>query len=142
MKTAYKKIFFDTAPIIYFLERKTEHYADIASLIKTCRESVLVSSAITVMEYLTWPYRAGDAEAVDRFTAFLADYAFTILPIDGRIAEQAAKIRAEYRQFKAMDALQLAAASLSGCDAFLTNDRQLRQFTGLPVLLVDGLRAP
>lgn len=51
----------------------------------------------------------------------------------------AAKIRAKYKGFKAMDALQLATAMISDCDLFLTNDKQLRRFDGLPILVVDDL---
>lgn len=53
------------------------------------------------------------------------------------IAEKAAQIRVEYRDFKAMDALQLAAAICTGCDTFLTNDKQLKQFTGLHCVTVE-----
>lgn len=42
------------------------------------------------------------------------------------IAEQGAKIRGKYENFKAMDALQIASAIVSGCDMFFTNDKQLR----------------
>jgi predicted nucleic acid-binding protein len=41
--------------------------------------------------------------------------------------------------FKAMDALQLAVACLSGCDLFLTNDKQLRQFKEIKCIVVDEL---
>ena len=58
---------------------------------------------------------------------------------DIAIAEKAAQIRAEYRGFKSMDALQLASACLSGCDLFLTNDKQLRQFKELKCITVEEL---
>ena len=38
-----------------------------------------------------------------------------------------------------MDALQLAAAVISGCNAFLTNDKQLRQFMEIKVMTMDDL---
>lgn len=41
--------------------------------------------------------------------------------------------------FKAMDALQIAAAVVSGCDMFFTNDRQLRQEKELPCITMDDL---
>ena len=59
--------------------------------------------------------------------------------IDKIIAKKAAQIRAKYRFFKTMDALQLATACLSGCDLFLTNDRQLKQFTEIECILVAEL---
>ncbi len=38
-----------------------------------------------------------------------------------------------------MDALQLAAACLSKCDLFLTNDKQLKQFKDINCVTVDEL---
>ncbi len=44
------------------------------------------------------------------------------------MAKKAAKIKADYKDFKTLDALHLACACVHGCDLFLTNDKQLRQF--------------
>ena len=49
-------------------------------------------------------------------------------------------IRAEYGYFKAMDALQLASACIHGCDLFLTNDKQLKQFKEIPCVTVEEWR--
>ena len=62
-----------------------------------------------------------------------------IVSIDGEIAKKAAKIRAEYKAFKSMDALQLSTAVLTGCDLFLTNDKQLKQFSEVKCITVDDL---
>lgn len=62
-----------------------------------------------------------------------------IVEIDQKIAKKAAQIRAEYKGFKAMDALQLPTACLAGCDLFLTNDKQLRQEKELPCMTIDDL---
>lgn len=62
-----------------------------------------------------------------------------IVEINQEIAKKAAQIRAEYKGFKAMDALQLAVACLSGCDLFLTNDKQLRQYKDMKCITVEEL---
>ena len=62
-----------------------------------------------------------------------------IVEINQEIAKKAAQIRAEYKGFTGMDALQLAAACLSGCDLFLTNDKQLKQFKEIKCLTVSTL---
>lgn len=62
-----------------------------------------------------------------------------VVNIDSNIAEQGAKIRGLYKDFKAMDALQIAAAIVSECDMFFTNDRQLRQEKELPCMTLDDL---
>lgn len=62
-----------------------------------------------------------------------------ILEINQETARKAAQIRAEYKGFKAMDALQLAVACLSACDLFLTNDKQLKQFKEIECVTVEEL---
>ena len=47
------------------------------------------------------------------------------------------KTRAEYKDFKTMDALQLASACIQGCDLFLTNDKQLKQFKEINCITVE-----
>lgn len=39
-----------------------------------------------------------------------------------------------------MDALQLAAAVVSGCDLFITNDKQLKQYKGIECITMDDLQ--
>ena len=53
--------------------------------------------------------------------------------------KKAAQIRAEYKAFKAMDALRLAVACITGCDLFLTNDKQLRRFGEIKCITVEEL---
>lgn len=62
-----------------------------------------------------------------------------IIEINQEIAKKAAQIRANYKGFKAMDAIQLAVACLEGCDLFLTNDKQLRQFKEIKCITVEEL---
>lgn len=62
-----------------------------------------------------------------------------IVDINDEVAEQAAKIRGQFKSFKAMDSLQLAAAIVSKCDMFFTNDKQLRQEKSLPCMTMEDL---
>ena len=139
--TENKKIFLDTAPLIYFLDNNI-HYAEKMMRIfdKILSENCsLVSSVITVEEYLVYPLRTNNQQKVSVFFDFTQDYGIDLIPVSLEIAKEAARIRAEYSYFKSMDALQLAAAVESGCDMFLTNDKQLRQVNEIQVLLVDDL---
>lgn len=58
--------------------------------------------------------------------------------IDPKIGQQAASLRVRYG-LKLPDALQIATAIASNCQAFLTNDAQLQRVTELRVLLVSEL---
>ena len=137
--TGYERVFLDTTPLIYFLDHD-EHFGDrtrrILEEILGAGKAV-VSSAITCMEYLIYPYRNGNQEKIDVFFEFVRDCDIPLTPVNSHVARTAAQIRAKYRHFKAMDALQLAVALETNCDVFLTNDNQLRQFEELRCVTVE-----
>jgi len=137
--TEFNKVFLDTTPLIYFLDNDV-HYGE-----KTKRileqilfaKKIVCSSTVTCSEYLVYPYRTGNVEKVDAFFEFITDCEIPLITINVEIAKKAASIRAEYKDFKAMDCLQLATAVYAGCDIFLTNDKRLRQFTELRCITID-----
>ena len=134
-----KIVYLDTAPIVYFLD-KNPYYGDITKRIVSFLISVnakMVSSTITCEEYLVYAYRTGYEYMERAFFDFLSDCQIEINDISRDIAKKAAHIRAEYKSFKAMDALQLATACIKGCDIFLTNDKQLLQFHELQCVMVE-----
>ena len=139
--TGFKKYFIDTAPYIYYLEHNTVLYNKVKAFFKEAyeTESELVTSVITIEEYLVYPYRNNDWNAIKRFFSFVGDMETSVIHIDDSIADTAARIRAKYTSFKAMDSLQLAVAVNKGCDVFVTNDKQLKQFEDIMVLTVDDL---
>ena len=100
-------------------------------------EIQFTTSTVTVEEFLVFPYRNNDYSAVESFWTFINEGNIDILQIDNAVAVEAAKIRAEYQHFKTMDALQLAAAICGGCDLFLTNDKQLKQFDKIKCVTVE-----
>ena len=121
----FSKVFIDTAPLIYYLEQSPQYYKKIRKFFGECCEydTQIVTSAITVEEYCVFPFRNNKLELIQNFDKFLEDMEFDLVDVDDSIAKKAAQIRAMYRDFKAMDALQLATACLTGCDLFLTNDK-------------------
>lgn len=135
----FKKIFFDTSPIIYYIEGNERYYDAVAEFFSDNDQSVFITTVITVGEYLTIPYRKDNKQYIEAFDILISGFNFDVIPIDERIARMAAKIRGKYAGFKLMDALQLAVATLNGCDAFITNDIQLRQYDGLNVVIIEEL---
>lgn len=137
--TEYRKVFFDTAPIIYFLDKNDKYYQVVSSWMKEHAEAAFSSSPVTVMEYLAYPYRQKKENPIDEFNSFLSEFEIEISSIDEAVGKKAAEIRADHKAFRAMDALQLATACVTGCDAFVTNDKQLRQFSGLKIIVIEDL---
>lgn len=142
--TEYKRVFIDTAPFIYLIEKNEDNPQFYNKVKKFFDDGYnndvdFVSSVITMEEYLVFPYRIQSQEYIDIFEKLIKALELEMVVIDERIAKKAAQIRAEYQSFKAMDALQLAVASLADCNLFLTNDKQLRQFKELKCITVDEL---
>ncbi len=139
--TDFKRVFIDTAPIIYFLENSPLYMESMEKFFSRCvKEHIqIVTSTLTIEEYLVLPYSYGKMEYVDNFKRFIEYMDIEVVDIDAEIAEQGAKIRGQYKNFKAMDALQIAAAVAKKCDMFFTNDKQLRQEKELPCITMEDI---
>jgi len=56
--------------------------------------------------------------------------------VDALIAERAAKIRAHY-QYRTPDAIQLATGVEHNATLFITNDKRLKSFSALTILVLE-----
>ncbi len=141
MATGFNRLFLDTSPFIYVLDHDVRYAGSIRKFLDREMEqgTPLITSAISVAEYLVHPYKLQAKEKVKLFFAFLDDADIEVIPVGTEIADYAARIRAKYPAFKAMDALQLATAHIEGCDAFLTNGKQVRQDQTIPCVMVEDL---
>ena len=140
--TDFKRVFIDTAPIIYFLENSSIYMESMKKFFTRCmKEHIqIVTSTLTIEEYLVSPYSKGKLEYVDNFKRFIEYMNIEVVDIDSSIAEQGAKIRGQYKNFKAMDALQIATSIVKKCDMFFTNDKQLRQAKELPCMTMEDIK--
>lgn len=119
--TDYKKAFVDTAPFIYFIEKddnNPEYHEKVKDFFRNGYndDRKFISSVITVEEYFVFPYRNKAYSLIEIFNRLVTSIDMEIVEINQEIAKKAAQIRAEYKRFKGMDALQLAAACQYGCD--------------------------
>ena len=137
--TEYKKVFLDTTPLIYFLDDDIHFGLKTRQIFEEIlyNDRLLLTSVLTCMEYLVHPYRTNNQAKIKACADFLNDCHIPVLSINLEIATRAAQIRAAYKDFKSLDALQLATACVYGCDAFLTNDKQLRQLREIHCLTID-----
>lgn len=132
----------DTAIFIYFAGRHAT-YADLVRPMFGAAdrgELELVTSAVTLLEVLVVPYRAGDFVLAERYETLLTrSRGLTLVAMDLVQLRAAAQIRARYG-VKTPDALQLAAAVTTRCTTFVTNDRRLPELPGLRVIQLDSMR--
>ena len=85
------------------------------------------------------PYKTNNIEKEIAFFEFLHDCKIPIYSIDLNTAKLASTIRAKYKFFKSMDCLQIASAMTHNCDLFLTNDKQLKQFSSISCFTIEDL---
>ncbi len=88
------------------------------------------------MECLVGPVKTGNIARLAEFAAFFAAPDVEMFSINTPVAERAAQIRAVHN-FRALDALHLAAAVEHGCRLFLTNDARLSAFPDIPVEILS-----
>lgn len=124
-----RKLFVDTGPLICFLEKNPDCFETLKDFFSECpyQKINLVTSVMTIEEYLVYPIRMQRHDLIAQFNDFLELMHFQIVNINKRVAVCAAHLRAEYPSLGEADAFQLAAAIENGCQQFLTLDERLGQ---------------
>ncbi|MBI1998542.1 MAG: PIN domain-containing protein [Deltaproteobacteria bacterium] len=92
----------------------------------------LVVSDLSRLECRVKPMRDGNTALLDEFDRFFNESVSEVHALSREVIDRATEIRSLYG-FKTPDAIHLAAATVSNCELFLTNDRRLDGFTGLRV---------
>lgn len=126
----------DTSIFIYFIEEDERYLPVIAPLFEAADvgEVELVASALTLLEVLVIPYRAGNVELAERYEALLTrSRGVRMVDLTRDHLRLAAQLRAATAA-ATPDALVLATALAAGCSAFLTNDRRLPSLPGLRII--------
>ncbi|MDD2621193.1 MAG: PIN domain-containing protein [Syntrophomonadaceae bacterium] len=98
----------------------------------------LLASVMSFAECAVKPYQEGNWGALDQIKLMFQMPHLTIYPVDDRVAEEAARLRAVYN-FKMPDAIHLATAIIHQAKVFLTNDYRLTVIKEIPVMKLEEL---
>ncbi len=123
-----KRVFIDTAPIIYYIENHHKYRSLLDNLFELNAQGkiMFVTSSLTLMEVLVQPLRMQKPAIADKYLKILTSTStLEIVDLTVKISKKAAELRAKYN-FKTPDAIQLATALVQQCHFFLTNDDQLK----------------
>ncbi|MBD2201369.1 PIN domain-containing protein [Calothrix sp. FACHB-1219] len=133
------RIYLDTVTVIYAVEQTPTDGVLLNPLWHSLQARTLevFSSELTLMETLVVPLRNSDTFLVDAYDRLLRSPQMQLIPISQTILREAARLRASTPSLRTPDAIHIATATISGCTQFLTNDRQLRAATNLPVVILD-----
>ena len=126
----------DTAIFIYFIEENPRFLPEILPLFTQADQGKreLVTSALTLLEVLVVPYRAGNRHLAERYEALLTrSRGLRLVELSHDQLRAAAQLGAA-TNVNTPDALQVVAAISGGCTTFLTNDRRLPPLPGLRIL--------
>jgi predicted nucleic acid-binding protein len=134
-----KRLFLDTAPVVYFVEQNSEFIARVEPIFdRLDLDIIAVISAITLAECLVFPIKRGFTDVEKAFEEILNSERVEFVATDREVANLAARIRAKYN-FQLPDSIQIATGIVSSCDAFLTNDIALRKVTEIRAIVVSEL---
>ena len=132
---------FDTAPLIYFVERHPDHIDVMREVFRQVDIGTIegFTGMISYAEVLVVPKRLNNKPLEKAyFDVLFSSQNFSTIVIDAGIADRAADLRGRYK-VKLPDALQVAAALETGCEAFLTNDEALGAITDLRVIVLKDI---
>lgn len=132
-------IYLDSPPLIYYIQEHRTFSKVVRPIIEAIArgEKEGVSSYLTLLELLIMPLMKGREDLAAQYRHLLLKSAhMRLLPLEEGVAEEAARIRAGYR-FRTPDAIQLASAKLAKADLFVTNDKRLRSFSEIHLLILS-----
>lgn len=136
-----KTVFLDTAPLIYYIEENKGYAKVLDKLFEANSQNKFQfsTSVLTLMEILVQPIRMNAAKLVKEYENIICNSTtIDIYDFNIEIAKKAAKIRAEYG-FKTPDSIQLATSISTNSDYFLTNDKQLKSFKEIEIIILDEI---
>lgn len=135
----YRTVGLDTNIFVYYFNSKSTYYpfAEYIFQILLSQETRLITSVITKIELLS--FKAPEL-AVNKLEKelFLVPNLF-LLELTQQIANKAAWIRRTYR-IDLADSIQLATAISAGAQVFITNDKSLKKFKAIKILLLNEIK--
>ena len=98
-------------------------------------------SVVTEVELLIRPERDNDQDAIERIQDLLSEDGIQVVNVDRRIARRAAAVRAHYQRLGLADAIIVATALSTDCEAIVGNDGDWRRLTDIPFVCLDDVAA-
>ena len=129
------RLYLDAAPVIYAVEQVAPFFPVVDARLSTAGV-VRVASDLTRMECRVKPVREENVALLKDYDDFFADAVAEIVALSREVMDRATEIRARYG-FKTPNAIHLAAAVVTRCDVFLTNDHRLDRFPDIALEVVQ-----
>lgn len=134
-------LYMDTSPFIYYTEKRIEFIEKMRAvfLYQERHQMNVLTSVITVSECMTKPIKEKDAQLIKLYEHLFEETSgIDLIDVSFAISRKSADLRAQYG-LRTPDALHIATAIISGCQAFLTNDIALKRINELKVWVLDDI---
>jgi predicted nucleic acid-binding protein len=129
-----RRIYLDSAPIIYLVEQVAPYHEQIRALLQDT--DILITSELTRLECRVKPIRDSNINILMDYDTFFQTALAEIVSLNSEVIDLATEIRANHN-FSVADSIHLAAALHAQCDLFVTNDSQITRFTQITVVALS-----
>ena len=137
-----RRVYLDANVFIYAVEGHERFSGSLGRLFQDIAQRAVeaVTSELTLAEVLVRPFREARPELVRHYRSVVQTHAgLTVTPVTRLVLLEAARLRAS-TSLKLPDAIHMATAMHSSCEAFLTNDARLKSVANLTVIqLIDAV---
>jgi len=135
----FKTVAVNSNIFIYQFEENKKYFNFTNHLLKLAEQEKKIKiyfSVIGVAELLTGPAKSKNNQLYDAYIVFFdSAQNIKIINVNYEAAKQAAKLRVNYN-IKTPDALHLACAIESGCEVFITNDKDLEKVQEIKIIVI------
>jgi len=133
-----KRVAIDTMLMIYVLEHHPRYMQVVAEVFEDAKS--VICSSFLFGELFAGLYKRGDQKAVDTILGYVEDAEnMEVYPFDYATGLVFAKIRAQNPTYSSPDCIHLATALQFEADVFITNDKKLKNLSGLKVVSLEDL---
>ncbi len=136
----YAKVYLDTSPIIYSVEKHTNYRQLLTSLWQSLKsnEIEVYTSQLTLLETLVQPIKQNNQILISAYETLLTNTDIRLLPISLDVLRESANLRA-IQNLKTPDAIHASTAFSANCDYFITNDDGFKRLSNINVLILSEL---
>ncbi len=134
------KVYLDTSPIIYSVEKHTDYWQLLAPFWQSLKvgEFEVHTSELTLLETLVQPIKQNNQILISAYENLLTQTDIRLLPISLDVLRKSATLRAN-QNFKTPDAIHASTAISMNCEYFVTNDEGFKRLSDIKVIILNDL---
>jgi predicted nucleic acid-binding protein len=136
----FAKVYLDTSPIIYSVEKHADYWQLLTPLWQSLKanEIEVYTGELTLLETLVQPIKQNNQTLISAYESLLTTTEINLLPISLDILRESANFRAT-QNLKTPDAIHAATAFSANCEYLITNDDGFKRVSNINVIILKDL---